>query len=199
MSKRGTKSRNVDGSQLLRQTVTFVIVLVFTLALLTLLHLAASGVIQSREAQRQAGFMSQVMPDADVFSQMRFEDSRVDDVQAAYQGSTLQGYCVTVTVNGFRGPVTTMTGVNTNGEVTGVAVISQNESPGLGDGIGGQDFLSRFTGGRGTLHVGAGRNGVAAVTGATKSSSAVVESVNIALNCVANLDTEGGDDFEGEV
>jgi len=199
MSRLEKKGRRVDGGQLLRQTVTFVIVLAFTLILLTLLHLASSGVILGREEAWKAGFMGQVMPEATVFTQVRFEDERVDDVQAAYRGSTLLGYCVTVTTQGFRGPVTTVTGVNTNGVVTGVTVASQNESAGLGDGIGQETFLSRFAGGRGTLHVGAGQNGVAGVTGATASSRAVVEGVNIALNCVANLDTEGGDDYEGEV
>lgn len=199
MNKHAKRERRWDSGQLLRQTVTFVIVLVFTLVLLTLLHLASSGVILGREEARKVGFMEQVMPDATVFSQVRFEDERVDDVQAAYQNSTLLGYCVTVTTHGFRGPVVTMTGVNTNGEVTGTVVISHNESVGLGDGIEGPDFLSGVVGGSGTLHVGAGRNGVAGVTGATTSSRAVVEGVNIALSCVANLDTEGGDDFEGEV
>ena len=190
---------HVDSGQVLRQTVTFTLVLVFTLALLTLLHFASSGWILDREAQRQKDFMTQLMPNATVFSQVRFTDQRVDDVQAAYQDSTLVGYCVTVTTPGFRGPVTTMTGVNTNGEVTGAVVLTQQESARLGDGIQNSDFLAGFVGGKGTLHVGAGSNGVAGVTGATQSSQAVVDGVNIALNCVANLDIEGGDLIEGEV
>lgn len=198
MSRKRSPS-NVDSGQVLRQTVTFALVLVFTLTLLTLLHFASSGWILGREAQRQKDFMTQLMPNATVFSQVRFADIRVDDVQAAYQDSTLMGYCVTVTTPGFRGPVTTMTGVNTNGEVTGTVVLTQKESAGLGDGIQSPDFLAGFVGGKGTLHVGAGSNGVSGVTGATESSRAVVDSVNIALNCVANLDVEGGNLIEGEV
>lgn len=193
------KKRRVDSGRVLRQTVTFILVLIFTLTLLTLLHLASSGVILRREEAWQTSFFQRVMPDATVFTQVRFEDERVDDVQAAYAGSTLLGYCVTVTAEGFRGPMVVVTGVSTNGEVTGVTVVSHNESALLGDGIEDAAFLSRFVGGTGTLHVGAGRNGVAAVTGATESSRAVVEGVNAALSCVANLDTEGGDDLEGEV
>ena len=199
MSRRIIRVKGLDGGLLLRQLVTFTAVLVFTLVLLSLLHLMTSGVILRREEQRQTAFMLQVMPQATVFSQMRFEDERVDAIQSAYRDSTLLGYCVTVTTQGFAGPVTTMTGVNVNGEVTGVVVIDQQESVTLGDGIEDEQFLAGFVGGSGTLYVGAGRNGVDGVSGATASSQAVVDGVNIALNCVANLDLEGGDDFEGEV
>lgn len=199
MNKGGARVRNVDGSRLLRQVVTFVIVLVFTLILLTLLHLASSGIILGREEQREQELMAQVMPNADVFSQVWFEDQRVDDVQAAFRGSALLGYCVTTTTQGFYGPVVAMTGVSADGEVTGVVIVSHGENPRLGGGIAGQDFLSGFVGGSGTLYIGMGHNGVVGVTGATQSSQAVVEGVNIALSCVANLNTGGGDDIDAEV
>lgn len=199
MSKRVVKTGGVDGGHLLRQIVTFVGVLVFTLILLTLLHFASTGVILGREEQRRIEQMTQVMPGATVFSQTWFEDPRVDDVQAAYQGSTLLGYCVTVTTQGFRGPVVTVTGVDVNGVVTGTVVIEHEESARLGDAIESPDFLSGFIGHSGTLHIGAGSNGVTGITGATESAGAVLEGVNIALNCVANLDLEGGSAHEGDL
>ena len=42
------------------------------------------------------------------------------------------GYCVEVQANGYGGVLTAVVGVNTNGEVTGVAVTDHRETVGVG-------------------------------------------------------------------
>ena len=109
------------------------------------------------------------------------------------------GYCVEVQANGFGGVLTAVVGVNTNGEVTGVAVTDHRETVGVGTQATESGYLSQYTGRSGTIRP-SGPNAVEAVSGATATSEAVTACVNQALAIVASLDTEGEVDYvDGEV
>ena len=188
-----------DPGLLLRRGVSLLLVLVFTLAALWGLQGVVGGRITAWEWHQNEVRLSAVMPSADAFSAIRYTDDRADDIQAAYQGSTLLGYCVQVTVNGFCGPITLLVGVTTGGQVTGVEVLEHQETLGLDGGEEEERFLTQFEGKSGTITIGGG-NSVDAVTGATVTSKSVAEGVSTALSVVAHLDVEGGEsDEEGDV
>ena len=111
---------------------------------------------------------------------------------AAWQGEALAGYCVEVTADGFGGPMKLMVGVSAQGSVTGVAILSHSETPGMGDGVEDASFLESFLDRSGTVRIGSGSNAVEAVSGATESSQAVAQGVNQALAAVAAYSAEGG-------
>ena len=104
------------------------------------------------------------------------------------------GYCVEVQSHGFSGVITMVVGVNLNGEVTGVAVTSHNETSSIGTRAMTPEALSRYVGMSGTIRS-SGDNSVDAVAGATATSRAITAGVNRALAIVANLDTEGVDEY----
>lgn len=184
---------------ILQRGLSLLLVLVFTLGSLTLLHQATDARVANWEWQRNSARLAQVMPEANAFSAIRYDDERPDDIQAAYRDSTLLGYCVQVTVHGFSGEIQLLVGVSTEGEVAGVVLLDEEESKGLGEER--EAFLARFSGRSGTITVNQGRNSVDAVSGATVTSRAVAEGVSTALSVVAHLDLEGGMIFdeEGEV
>ena len=92
-----------------------------------------------------------------------------------------------------------MVGVNTNGEVTGVAITSHQETEGVGTDAMTEGYLAQYVGKSGTIRS-SGSNSVDAASGATATSEAVTACVNQALAIVANLDTEGSVDYvDGEV
>lgn len=62
------------------------------------------------------------MPQATVRSETPYRAPGALSITAGYNDSGLVGYCVEVQANGFGGVLTAVVGVNTNGEVTGVAV-----------------------------------------------------------------------------
>jgi len=97
----------------------------------------------------------------------------------------LAGFTFTTSAKGYGGDISVMTGIDANGAVTGVSVLSMNETPGLGMKTKGENFLSQFSGKSGKIGVSrAGRpaeNGIDAITGATISSRAVTDAVNLAL------------------
>lgn len=185
----------------LRQGFSLVLVLAFTLAGLTGIYTLTNNRVITWEWEQNKVQLARVMPEADAFSAIRYEDDRPDDIQAAYQDSTLLGYCVQVTADGFSGKVRILVGITPGGEVTGVVVLEEEETMGLGDEEQERAFLDQFIGRSGTITVGRGRNSVDAVTGATTTSEAVAEGVSTALSVVAHLDLEGGGsgDEEGEV
>lgn len=99
-------------------------------------------------------------------------DSKVTEV---YQSTNDAGIVVTVTAKGFGGLVTTMVGLDPNGEITGVKVTdASNETPGLGSKATAPDHLQKFVG---LSDI----SGVDGITGATYTSKAVANGISAAL------------------
>ena len=99
------------------------------------------------------------------------------------------GYCVEVGPTGFGGAVDTMVGIDSDGKVTGISVISaSSETPGLGARSTEPEFQAQFAGQVGT-EVAVAKDGgsIDALTGATITSRAVTDGVNTAAAYVATL------------
>lgn len=98
------------------------------------------------------------------------------------------GYAVTVVTSGSQGNIEMMVGVDGEGAVTGVSIVSNSETPGIGSKVmsneptaSGTPVLDQFVGwssADGTLAVG---TNVDAISGATVSSRGVTAGVNAAL------------------
>lgn len=103
-----------------------------------------------------------------------------------------KGYAVQVTPAGFDGDVNMMVGVDKEGKVLGISVISHTETAGLGavaaaNNSKGEAFRNQFIGMSGELAVSKDGGEVDAITGATITSRAITEGVNAAMACVDNL------------
>ena len=102
------------------------------------------------------------------------------------------GYAVKVAPSGFGGAITMMVGVSADGQVLGISVISHAETPGLG-AVASQNtdkgvaFRDQFVGLIAGITIGGGKNQVDSLSGATISTQAIVDGVNAALDCAANL------------
>jgi len=97
------------------------------------------------------------------------------------------GYCVEVGPTGFGGAVDTMVGIDGDGKVTGISVISaSSETPGLGARSTEPEFQAQFAGQVGT-EVAVAKDGgsIDALTGATITSRAVSEGVVAAAQFAA--------------
>ena len=98
------------------------------------------------------------------------------------------GYCVEVGPTGFGGAVDTMVGIDSDGKVTGISVISaSSETPGLGARSTEPEFQAQFAGQVGT-EVAVAKDGgsIDALTGATITSRAVSEGVVAAAQFAAD-------------
>ena len=103
-------------------------------------------------------------------------------------GSELNGTARFVGMGGamgaLGGDISVMTGVDADGKVTGVNILSHAETAGLGAKAAEQSFRDRFVGLVSGITVSkdkAGENSIDAITGATITSRAMTEAVNAAI------------------
>ena len=105
-----------------------------------------------------------------------------ETVSVVYKGEA--GYAVQVAPAGFDGAIDMMVGIGTDGTVTGVSVISHSETASLGAECTREDWRAQFVGAQGELKVTKDGGTIDALTGATVTSRAVTEAVQIALDFV---------------
>ena len=169
---------------------------VLTLLLITaLVALALAGVnsitkdrIAAIQAEKTQKAIEQVLPGGYDRTITEFTDE-TGLVQNIYASAT--GYAVEVTPVGFDNTITMMVGVDLEGKVLGISVISHSETKGLGEvaaaqSAKGQAFRDQFVGQTGGLAVTKDGGTVEAITGATITSRAVTAGVNAAVACVLN-------------
>ncbi|MBR6595869.1 MAG: RnfABCDGE type electron transport complex subunit G [Oscillospiraceae bacterium] len=111
-------------------------------------------------------------------------------VSKVYQGEN--GYAVEVKPSGFDNTITMMVGIDFEGRVLGISVVSHTETAGLGavsaaNTSAGEAFRSQFVGQSGSVSVKKDGGTMDAITGATITSRAICTGVNAAQECVAGL------------
>ena len=172
---------------ILRLALTLFLITSVVAALLAVVNnITAPVIAASNEAKTQAAIEA-VLPGGG-------EEIEIPEghplVSAAYESET--GYAVQVTPGGFDNTITMMVGVDKEGNVLGISIISHTETAGLGavaaaTTSAGEAFRSQFVGMSGTVSVDKDGGEVAAITGATITSRAVCAGVNAALDFVASL------------
>ncbi len=163
------------------------ITLVVALALAAVNSVTAP-VIAKLKAEKLQAAIGEVLPGGG--EAVAFDAGSNPLVTAAYKGDN--GYAIQVTPAGFGGAITMMVGVDSEGKVLGISVVSQAETAGLGAIIAaktsaGEDFRGQFLGGSGTIAVTKDGGTIDSLTGATITSRAVCVGVNAALSCAAGL------------
>ena len=177
--------------------VMYVLRLAGTLFLIAaLVALALAGVnsvtapaIEKLNAQKTQDAIAAVLPGGFDTEVTDFADA-TGIVSKVYQGAN--GYAVEVGPGGFDNTITMMVGIDNEGKVLGISVVSHTETAGLGavaaaKTSAGEAFRGEFVGATGSVAVTKDGGEVEAITGATITSRAICVGVNAALDCVAGL------------
>ena len=111
-------------------------------------------------------------------------------VSKVYKGEN--GFAIEVKPSGFDNTITMMVGVDMDGKVLGISIISHTETAGLGavaaaETPAGENFRNQFVGQSGSVSVTKDGGTLDAITGATITSRAICNGVNAALACAATL------------
>ncbi|MFY9402387.1 MAG: RnfABCDGE type electron transport complex subunit G [Candidatus Omnitrophota bacterium] len=125
--------------------------------------------ILAQEKLEEELSLKAVFPLAGRFEEVK-EGSEIDYYKAFDAKGELLGYAFKAIERGYSGEVKTIAGILKSGEITAIKVLSHNETPGLGSRIVADDFTNRF---KGVSDL----SKVEAITGATISSKAVIDSV----------------------
>jgi Na+-translocating ferredoxin:NAD+ oxidoreductase subunit G len=129
---------------------------------------------QAEKEQRQA--LEQVVPGADTYNKKIF--SKGDYFECLKNGKLI-GYALFVSGAGYSGNIKMLLGIDTKGKISGVEILSQSETPGLGArcieikrGHNKPWFLEQFNG---RDAVSLKLKDIETITGSTITSRAILE------------------------
>ena len=112
-------------------------------------------------------------------------DGTITKVAKATKDGETFGFVVTANPSGFGGAVSTMVGIDADGVITGLRILSHAETPGLGAIATDPSFYEQFAGKSGEVKVTKDGGEINAITSATITSRAVSDGATEALNWVA--------------
>lgn len=165
----------------------FVISLVVTL-LLAVTNNITAPLIEKLSVETEIETRKTVLADASYFDDEN-KTVTLDGTEYTYcvgldAEKNVVGYIFTTSTKGYGGEVKVMTGVSADGKVTGVEALSLSETAGLGMNAKSESFRNQYIGKSGEIGVAKNspkENEIQALTGATITSSAFTDAVNIAL------------------
>lgn len=165
--------------------ITLCVALVLSIA-----NLATADRIEQLKIQAQNEARKSVLRDASDFEQIKLDLSEYNIVSNVYKGlnnGSTVGYCVGVEPTGFGGTIEMIVGIDSNGNITGINLVSDQETPGLGSKAKEPEFKGQFEGKSSSKDIEVIKNGspaeneVIAISGATITSKAVTKGVNAAV------------------
>ena len=169
-----------------RLAVTLLLITAVVAALLAGVNSITKPEIEKLTAQKTQAAIEAVLPGGGEV--VEFPATAL--VSKVYASET--GYAVEVTPGGFDNTITMMVGVDKEGNVLGIDIISHTETAGLGavaDAAtpAGVSFREQFVGKSGSVSVTKDGGEIEAITGATITSRAVCVGVNAALEVVGKM------------
>ncbi len=127
-----------------------------------------------------------VLPTATEFEEMAVDNDAIDYCYKGTANGETVGYTAQVTVKGYGGEIEVVVGVDADGVITGINVGGANfsETAGLGAKTKEPAFTEQFKGKTAPLKL---KDNIDSVSGASVSSGAIVDGVNVVLDYVANI------------
>lgn len=156
--------------------VLTLICLIITAALAFTNHITAPIIKETERAVAEQG-RKDVLPKADGFELMDLK-GLPESVKEVYKASNDVGYVFMITTDGYGGADTMnlACGMDSDGHITAVKVLSHKETAGLGSQITETKFTDQFVGKDSTLE------GVDVISGASRSSGYFINSIHDAFD-----------------
>lgn len=178
--------------KLVKPIIVLVLICIISAGLLGATYTATADTIAQVQKEASDKAMTEVLPGAASFTEIqRGENAGLDALRdtvaqtkcgllMAAKEDSGAGYAFKVQDKGFGGAYAVMVGIDAQGKITGVKLLDNSETPGLGSKTGEKNFTDRFTGVDGSS-----LEGVQTITGATISSNAFKRCVATAFEAFA--------------
>lgn len=191
--------KKFNWKEILRPAATLTIICLLITAALAVTDSVTKDKIAELSMQKELASRQEVLPQAASFEEIEGTGETTAPCRALDVSGSVIGYVIVTSANGYGGSVKVMTGILNDGTVTGVAVLEQSETVGLGANCENEEFRSQFEqeiSDDGFTVYKTGQTepesgGIEALTSATITSSAVVNAVNNAVEIFRTL-TKGG-------
>ena len=172
----------LDFREILKPTAVLFTICVVVSAALAGTNLLTEDRIAQQALQTAEESRKVVLPAADTF-----ESQEGGAYYTGSAGGETVGYVFETGASGYGGTVSVMTGIDVEGNITGVVILSHDETPGLGANATKPDFLNQYLqpapeDGLDVIKYQTPAEGqIEAMTGATVTSTAVTDAVNQAI------------------
>lgn len=153
------------------------ICIIITGALAMTNNVTAPIIKQAAEEAAQAA-RAELIPNT-TFTEMSYDG---DGVSAIYVADNGEGMIVTCSAKGYGGDIIVLVAFQADGTISRIKIQEQSETAGLGSKVENESFWGNFSGHDASQPVVLNEGGVAAISGATISSKAVVGAVNYAID-----------------
>lgn len=148
-----------------------------------------SPVIEDVEKEKSEEAREEVLPEAEEFQIVELEDAPegITEVYKGLIGDEVIGFAIKTATVGYGGNVEVITGISSEGKITGMKVVGHEETPGLGANATNAEFQEQYEGKNTNNEIvvvktkPSNENEVQAITGATITSDAVTKGVNFAI------------------
>ena len=165
-------------------TIVLFIICIVAAFLLALTNDVTAPKIAAVNAENEAKSRQVVFEAATSFGEEFTNDDGIKLVPALDKDGATIGYVVVTVEKGYGGDISVMTGVDLEGKVTGVSILSMSETAGLGANATKESFLQQFVGkiaGMTVTKNAPAENEIKALTGATITTKAVTAAVEAAI------------------
>lgn len=185
-------SQKSEIKTLLIPVLIITIICLVSVTILVATHEITKPIIEANDAKRADIARSEVFSKAGPqgFSEVPeeellklFKNKVPEGLVNVYVANNNEGMVITTEDKGFGGSIIVVTGIDKNGEITGITITDHTETPGLGTKAMTADFLSQYMG-KTIIDSSADASkdeAIDAVTGATISSNAIFRAVDKAL------------------
>ncbi len=168
--------------------------------ILGLLHQTTKEIIADVKVQANNEARKEVLPEGTEFKELDKAELEkatggselVEEIYEGLDNGNVVGYTIKTVVSGYSGPVVIMTGIDTEGIISGMKVVSNTETPGLGANSSNPEFQDQYSkkpaqGEIVVVKAAPTDTQIQALTGATITSKAVTTGVNEAIKAYENL------------
>lgn len=191
------KNSGIEWGKVVRLGLILFAITAVCSAALAFANAATHTIIEKRNEEANIVARQAVLSEADRFEKIEKLEAIASEVNpnepeviveayAGYKGDEIVGYTVKTNPKGYAGGIEMLTGFKlADKSIEGITIINQSETPGLGAKAAESNFQDQFKGKDGSQPVKVIKSGAAvdnqvdAITGATITSNAVVNGVNL--------------------
>ncbi len=188
--------KKMNPKDILIPAAALLIICLIATALLAGTNLITSEKIELNAVETEKMSRMLVLPEGKSYGEVTVLENGITYCQGTDDSGNQVGYVFTAGAKGYGGTVSVMVGLDNEGTITGVEILSHAETPGLGANAVKPDFKERFIGKNGELTVNKTSNdgqNIQAITAATITSKAVTNAVNSITAAFEELNLRGGE------
>lgn len=157
--------------EMVRYGVTLGLICFLASTVLAVVNSVTEPKIKLQKEKEENAALKEVMSESSDFKPY-YQDDKIIYYTAYDSKDKLNGFVIKAEGKGYSSNIETVVGLNVNLEIVGIKILSHNETPGLGSRVSEPPFLEQFKGKNLDTF-----NQVQAITGATISSGAVINSL----------------------